>query len=93
MRARIPKEEKERALFRHAARNYGVFHREEARSLGYSDPAIGRMVAMGRAERLWSSVFRLMSAPTTVGQRAKAATLYVAKTHGSRIVPPRHTTA
>jgi uncharacterized protein YigA (DUF484 family) len=30
MRARIPKEEKERALFRHAARNYGVFHRKEA---------------------------------------------------------------
>lgn len=79
MRARIPKEEKERALFRHAARNYGVFHREEARSLGYSDPAIGRMVAMGRVERLWPSVFRLTSAPTTVGQKAKAATLYVGK--------------
>lgn len=77
MRARIPKEEKERALFRHAARNYGVFHREEARDLGYSDSAIGRMVAMGRVERLWPCVFRLTSAPTTAEQRAKAATLYV----------------
>jgi very-short-patch-repair endonuclease len=79
MRARIPKEEKERSLFHHAARNYGVFHREEARSLGYSDSAIGRLVATGRVERLWPSVFRLASAPATVGQRARAATLYVGK--------------
>ena len=77
MRARVPKEEKERSLLRHAARNYGVFHREEVRSLGYSDAAIGRMVAVGRVERLWPSVFRLASAPSTVEQRAKAATLYV----------------
>lgn len=77
MQARIPKGEKERALSRHAARNHGVFHREEALSLGYSNSAIGRLVATGRVERLWPSVFRLASSPTTVEQRAKAATLYV----------------
>lgn len=77
MRARITKEEKERALFRHAARNYGLFHREGARSLGYSDSAIDRLVATGRVERLWPSVFRLMFAPASVAQRARAATLYV----------------
>jgi len=77
MRARIPKEKKERALFRHAARNYGVFHRKEALMFGFSNSAISRLVDSGRAERVWPSVFRMSSAPVTIGQRAKAATLYV----------------
>ena len=77
MRAQIPREEKERALSRHAARNHGVFHREEARLFGYSDSAIGRLIATGRVERVWPSVFRLMSVPASAAQRAKAATLYV----------------
>jgi very-short-patch-repair endonuclease len=77
MRARITKEAKERLLFRHAARNYGVFHREEALSFGFSNSAISRLISSGRVERLWPSVFRLASAPTSFGQRAKAATLYV----------------
>jgi predicted transcriptional regulator of viral defense system len=77
MRARTPKEEKERLLFRHAARNHGVFHREEALSFGFSNSAISRLVSSNRIERLWPSVFRLASAPTSFRQKAKAATLYV----------------
>jgi hypothetical protein len=77
MRARIPKEEKERLLFRHAARNYGVFHREEALSFGFSNSALSRLVSSSRIERLWPSVFRLGSSPTSFRQKAKAATLYV----------------
>jgi hypothetical protein len=77
VRARIPREEKERLLFRHAAKNYGVFHREEALSFGFSTSAISRLVASGRLERLWPSVFRLVSTPTSFMQKAKAAALYV----------------
>ena len=53
MRARTPREEKERLLFRHVARNYGVFHRKEALTFGFSNSAISRLVETGRAERVW----------------------------------------
>jgi hypothetical protein len=59
-----------------AARQFGVFTREQALHLGYSADAIARLLRLGVWCRVHRSVYRLQGVPESINQRYLAATLY-----------------
>jgi very-short-patch-repair endonuclease len=63
-------------LVRFAAKQYGVFSRDEARALECSDGLLHRLAAKQEIERVLPRVYRFSSAPLSWPQRAKAGTLY-----------------
>ena len=59
-----------------AARQYGVFTRDQAMRLGYSPDGVARRLRQGLWTRIHRSVYRMQGVPDSVDQRYLAATLY-----------------
>jgi hypothetical protein len=76
MRTSASPEVGRRALARVAAKQHGVFTRAQARAVNCSDSVLHRLVSSGEVERVHPRVYRFTAAPSSLTQRAKAATLY-----------------
>jgi predicted transcriptional regulator of viral defense system len=76
MRTSASPEVGRRALARVAAKQHGVFTRAQARAVNCSDSVLYRLVSSGEVERVHPRVYRFTAAPSSLTQRAKAATLY-----------------
>jgi very-short-patch-repair endonuclease len=76
MRTSASPEVGRRALALVAANQHGVFTRAQARAVNCSDSVLHRLVASGEVERVHPRVYRFAAAPSSLAQRAKAATLY-----------------
>src|SRR5919106_6156974 len=63
-------------LLRLVARQYGTFHRHQARDLGVSDSRLHGLARAGRIQRVLPAVFRDVAVPTSLAQRVKAAELW-----------------
>lgn len=75
MRTSASPEVGRRALARVAAKQHGVFTRDQARAVA-SDSVLHRLVSSGEVERVQPRVYRFTASPSSLTQRAKAATLY-----------------
>jgi hypothetical protein len=72
----VPTQKRDERLADVAARQFGLFTRDQALKIGYSSEGIARRLRRGLWIRVHRSVYRLRGVPGSINQRYLAATLY-----------------